>query len=224
MINLSEHDSSAHMLDAVERHQRLCRQTPYGEKFEMAIQPFYNELKTKNNNRKNAENERMSAYDIVRLNDLIMDDLLRKVYNRSQEYDRSTPGANTLTLLFAGGKLSPILSMPYDKEPNEAYIIAQKLENLGNSHVLYPIAAEIYQSVTTCHAGLKKMEDAIRIQATTWAEEEMAKIALCRQYEKNYHNASIEYNKYFAEKLFPVIKGTVKREVAESPVMAETSK
>lgn len=223
MTNLSEHDSSAHVLDAVERHQRLCRQTPNGSKFETAIQVAYNGLKTKYNSRKEAVQERMMTYDMIRFNDLSLDDVLRKVHGRAKEFDRAHPGANVLVLLFAEGKITPLFTMPYDKEPLEAMLVAQKIESLGTNHELYPLVEEIRKGVEACLQGLKELELAVSKQSIAWADEEIAKITVCRQYENNYLSAATEFGRNFAEKLFPNLTSNVKKEALETSNISENA-
>lgn len=215
MVTLKESDSAAFMLDATDRHAHLCRQTPKGATYETNVAPAYNELKAKNDARILAEKETSKSLDLVRLADRTMDDIMRKLHNRSAEHDRDNPGAKTLTQLFPEGKLLEVTNLPYEKETDFCLVIAQKIETFGSSHALYPFVAQIQQQAQTCKAAIEGHKASIKTEAAAWADEQIAKFALMRQYNNNYYLAATDFDKAFAESLFPNIRSGKKDDKTE---------
>ena len=205
MQNLHQRDSVARHLDAAERHIQLCRQNKYGEKFITNIQQAKDDLQTKQDVLKKALQDKTMAMDNIRLCDMLLDDIIRKLHGRAKEYDRDVPGQNVRMLLFPGGRLTPVISMPLNDEPNEAEQIAGKIESLGSDNPLLPIAMEIREAVEKCRQAAKEYTNSLQTISGMQTEAEIAKVALGRQYANNYFQAASEYGKNYAERLFPEI-------------------
>jgi len=210
MTSLFDRDSVSKVLDATERFIRLCQQNPDADKFEKAILSSYNNLLTKSQQLIEADKECTAAYDRVRLCDLILDDVLRKVHTSAKEYDREHPGSNTLPLLFAQGNLTPVITMPMEDEPDEASRISQKLNSFGSQHLLFVLAGEIDTAVKASRNALNAQDEATKAYYLMRTTVEITKSAVIRQYNGLYHRAASEVDSNFAERLFPQLSSMAK--------------
>lgn len=211
MIRLSENDSVPRVEDGAERHMRLCNQTPNAEKYKAAILPHYNDFEEKIAKLRATEKEVSFAQDTVWLYDGALDNTLRDLGGRAKEFDRNNPGSNTAILLFPGGNISSIVTMPDKEEPDAAHSIAQKVVALGESHELYPYAAKIESAVADCRTALAQQVTAIQNQGDAKTALSISKVALVRQYNANYFVAASDVDKAFAEKLFPRLRPNKKK-------------
>lgn len=211
MIRLSENDSVPRVEDATERHIRLCNQTPNAEKYKAVIEPLYSDFEGKKAKLKETQKEVSYAQDTVWLYDGALDNSLRDLSGRAKEYDRNNPGSNTAVLLFPGGNVSSIVTMPDKDEPDAAHGIAQKVIALGESHELYPYAAKIENAVANCRTALAQQIAAIQNQGDAKTALSISKITLVRQYNANYFAAANDVDKSFAEKLFPRLRPNKKK-------------
>jgi hypothetical protein len=211
MVRLSENDSNPRVKDATERHMRLCNQNPKAEKYKQLIQSCYNDFEVKRIKLEEAQKDVNSAQDIVWLFDGVLDNLLRNLNGRAKEYDRNNLGSSTVVMLFPGGNITSVTTLPDKEEPDAAHAIAQKVIALGDTHELYPFAAKIEEAVTNCRSALAQQVKAIQNMGDAKTALNISKIALVRQYNANYFVAAGDINKEFAEKLFPQLRPAQKK-------------
>lgn len=216
MVRLSEDDSPAKVLDATERHMRLCSQIVGGEKYRLLVHPFYNDMVLVKNESETLSKAVIAAQDSLTLFDSIIDDLLRDTQGRAKEYDRAHPGSNLLTMIFPNGVITPIINMNNHDEPATVQGIILKIRSLGEQHPLYPLAAQLDKGVADCLQSIKKEEDAIEADGTGLTKLTLAKIKLVRQYNANYFIAGTDVDKNFAEKLFPKLRPGGKKDDNDS--------
>jgi hypothetical protein len=145
------------------------------------------------------------AMDYIRLCDMLLDDIMRKLHGRAKEYDRVMPGKNARMLLFPKGRLTPVVSMPLNDEPDEAEQIASKIESMGEENSLYPLAAEIREAVEKCRQAAKDYASILDTISGIRTAVDLVKVNLSRQYASNYFQAAAEFGKNYAEQLFPEI-------------------
>lgn len=200
---LYQRDSAAFMLNAIRRHQRLCRTHPSGNVFITSIQPFADTLKSKADLYEVAVNGAQNAGDDVLLADNDLDNTVRNVFDDCRKYDRSHSEGQVLGKIFKDGTFSEIVRMPYKDEPNEVEKIAVKIESLGNAHQLYPLAALLRASVAKVRTAIEAHKTAIRESGATAAELEISKADAVRAYEANYLDARKTLGRANAERLFP---------------------
>ena len=211
MVQLQEDDSAPRVEDATERHISLCGQVKGGEKYPPIINPTFNTFGTRRTELKQAAKNLRVSRDSVKLQDTILDDTLRNLHGRTKEYDRDNTGSNTNTFIFPDGNISGIVTLPNDVEPDAAHAIAQKVIALGETHTLYPYAAQIEAQITKCREALKKEQDMITAEGDARTALTIAKVLLVRQYNANYFIAASDVDKSFAEKLFPKLRPSKKK-------------
>lgn len=199
-------DSAAFMLNAIRRHQRLCRKNPSGAVFIQTIQPTATALEQRVNVLVQATLARQDAYDDVLLADLDLDNGIRDVFDASKTYERQHNGEALVNKLFSNGGFSDIVRMPYADEPNAADAIAAKIESLGNNHPIYPMAATLRQTAEAVRKAIEVHKDAIRNEKAAEAELEIAKADTIRAYEVNYLDARIKLGSNNANRLFPALR------------------
>lgn len=224
MIRLSEDDSVPRVEDACERHMRLCKQVPGADKYRVSILPLLNDFKSKKIALEDAGKEVNAAQDMVWLSDYILDDCLRNLHGRSKEFDRSNPGSNTLTLLFPNGNITAVITMSDKDEPDAAHAIAQKVQSLGDTHVLAPYAAEIETAIGNCRIALAQQETAIRAEGEAKTALTISKVNLVRQYNAVYFKVAGDVDKNYAEKLFPQLRSKKKNDQDDSSATQTDSK
>lgn len=205
---LYNYHSAGKCMNATSRHMRLCRQIPGAAKYELAIMPYHTELKSKDEALEAANEDISAAHDTVNLRDTLLDELLIKINHRCEDYDNEHPGSFTRTTLFPNGNYSEITGMNKYKEPGKALEIAEKIVSFGETHPIYPFAAEIKTAVAASDKSVNDEENAVKAAALAKANMEIAKLALIRKYNGNYYTAADEGGKAFAESLFPDLGGT----------------
>jgi hypothetical protein len=183
----------------------LCSQTPNATKYLNLIKPFYDDFELQWDSYKTAVKATRFALDLIKLKNGNLDDDLRDVMGRAKEFDRKNPGANIADMLFPDG-LSVVVAMPDKKEPLEAAAISTKLISLGTTHVLYPFAATIDAAITACDNSFENMLAATKAEGNALTALVIAKLKLIKQYNQNYFIAAGDYDKAYAEKLFPDIR------------------
>ncbi len=221
MVRLTEKDSVPRVADATERHIRLCNQTPGGEKYKAAIELHYSDFKEKKAKLDEMQKEVNFAQDIIWLKDGVLDNTLRNIGGRAREYDRNHPGNNTLNLLFPGGGVTSVVTLPDKEEPDAAHSIAQKIIALGEQHELYSFAAKIEEEVAECRTALAQQVTALQNLGDAKTALAISKMALVRQYNANYFTAASDVNKEFAEKLFPRLRPNKRKKNNTEPDIEE---
>lgn len=205
MLQLTEKDSFPFVEDCTDRHVRLCAQTIGGEKYAAKIKVPYDNLNSKLVNRKAASKNVSAAGDVIWLHNEELNNVIRKVQGRAKEYDKQHLGANTTIFLLPDGNITPIIELKVEEKPVKVNAISLKLVSLGNTHTLFPLAAEVDLAVNNLTDKLKLREDAKTLYSAANTEAYVAKVALVNQYNANYFDAAHDVNKEYAEKLFPHI-------------------
>lgn len=208
---LYDYHSTSKCLNATQRHSRLCNKVPGAGKYEQIIAPVYAELKTKDDELETAEDNTLTAKDMVRLNDTLLDALLVKVHHRCAEYDNQNIGSFTLKTLFPNGNFAEITQVNMYKEPDKALEIAEKITAMGTTHALYPLAAELKEAVQRSKKAFLDEEAAITAAGLAKSNVDLAKLRLIRRYNSNYYQAADEGGKAFAERLFPDLSSSDKK-------------
>jgi hypothetical protein len=211
MYRLSENDSANRVKDAVERHMRLCTQNRNTEKYKTSIQPIYDDFGEKLKQLEAMQKEVNFAQDLVWLFDEALDNVLRDLNGRAKEFDRNNHGNNTANLLFPGGNITSIVTLPDKEEPDAAQGIAQKVMALGASHELNPFAAKIGEAVANCRTALAQQLTAFQNLGNAKTALSISKFALVRQYNASYFVAANDVDKVFAEKLYPRLRPAKKK-------------
>lgn len=212
MYHLTDNDSFPFVKDAAERHVRLCFQNIGGEKYATAMEAPLAALVAKIDTRELARQAFSRTGDTAWLADRMLDDLIRKLLGRAKEYDTAHPGSHTQQLLFPGGNITELINEPLEVEPGKANQVSLKIKTLGSTHPLYPIAAEMDAAVDNVNAKLKLRDDAQKVYDEADAAAEVAKVAVAKQYNNNYHTAASDVDKYYAEKLFPRLRPKSKKD------------
>lgn len=209
---LYDYHSTPKCINASKRSMRLCRQNPGGEKYEQAQLAAHNDLVAKNKAWENAVENSQAAKDKVRLCDRILDNLLIKLNHACADYDKTNTGSFTRTTLFPNGNYEPITSMNIYKEPAKASEMALKIETFGNTHELFPYAAQINKAVENSNKAISEEAAAINAESSARAAVEISKLQLIRKYNSAYHQAADEGGTNFAECLFPDLGSSPKKD------------
>lgn len=205
MFQLTDKDSFPFVDDSVDRHVRLCAQIVGGDKYSAAINVPYDNLIGKLDARKKARRNVSGAIDIIELHNDAVNSVIRKVQGRAKEFDSANLGAKTAVFLLPNGNITPVIEEKTKDKPEKAHEIALKISSLGNTHTLFPLAAELDEAANALTAKLKLKGDAEKAYLTANTEAYVAKVALVKQYNANYFDAAHDVSKEYAEKLFPRI-------------------
>ncbi len=219
---LYQRDSASFMLDAIRRHQRLCRKSKSGESLIQAIQSPADNLKAKFNLELQAQDSRQDFYDDVLYLDTDLDNVIRDTFEACKSFDRNNAGSSLLNRIFEDGTFSNIIRLPYAAEPNAAEKLAVKIESLGDTHQLYPFAARIRTAAQNVLKALQQLNEAIRKEKTAEAETQIAKMDLIRAYEINYLDARRQLGATGADRLFPVLPAR-NNDTANEEVVTESN-
>jgi hypothetical protein len=196
-------DASRKHLSATRRHIRLCRQFNGTQFLVDQIQLPYSALVDKQDATLKKEEQREDRYDDLLIADNHLDDLVRLVFRRCEEHDRTMPTESVMPRVFPEGKFGHIVNMNMQQQPDTVESLAMRIEDLGKEHTLFPLAAELRKQVANSRKAIKTYEEAVKQLKTADAEEEIAKATLRRQYENNYLDARKQLGKIRAERLFP---------------------
>jgi hypothetical protein len=195
--------SVAKMLKIVKRHFRLSKQVFNDTALAAQMQPAVETLKGKMALLEEKTEAQENAYDDLVLADRLADDIVRDVFGQCAMFDRNNPGSNLLNTIFPDGTYGDIVRMEYTHEVVEMKNIATRLQNLGETHELYPWAAQLLEKAGGVEQAMLSLNTAIKDEAVAMGEIRIAKEELVRKYEVNYLDARKKYGKTNAEKLFP---------------------
>lgn len=209
------HSTNVH-LNIVKRHIRLARQFKGAEELVTAIEPFYNDLATKNANTLNATDETECKRDLLAFADVSLDDKVRDLHEASKKYDRDHPGIPVTTLLFPEG-LSPVIYAPAETEPTLVEKLILGVQSLGEGHPLALLTSSLQDAINNSKTAINELKAAITAQKMAEGLEAIARVNLTRQYEQNIYAASSKFWKAFANRLFPAIKQNGKNESDNEP-------
>lgn len=203
MFQLTEKDSFPFVEDSADRHSRLCAQTVGGDKYAAKIKGPYDNLILKLAIRKAANKNVSASGDVIWLYNEALNNVIRKVQGRAKEYDKQNLGANTTTFLFTDGNITPLIELKVEIKPEKVHALSFKLNSLGSTHTLFPLAKEVDEAVDNLSAKLKLREDAKDVYSAANTDAYVAKVALVNQYNANFFDAAHDVNKEYAERLFP---------------------
>jgi hypothetical protein len=211
---LRDNQSTQTHLNAVRRHMRLCGLQKGAGPLVAAIEPAYKDLIEKHMSATLKVQQREDALDTVILLDADLDNEVRTAFERCNQHDRENQGPPVLATIFPEGKFSVITSVNRNQEPDVVEKLAVRLESLGNGHPLFGLAAGLKQRADASRQAITALYLAITEQKKSEAEEEIAQLALRRQYEINYLEARRTLGRDTAERLFPKLSS---RPAAEDP-------
>ncbi len=220
---LHDHDSVDFHINTARRHVRFCRQIKGGDKYATNIDPAYQELIHKKAVTVSEREKRQDTYDDLQRFDTALDNMVRTVFEKCVQFDREHITEIVLKKIFPDEKYSHIIRLPYRDEPTEVEKIAIRIESLGASHALYPLAAELREKVNQSRNAIDMYYEAIRQQKRAEAEQEIAAAQLRRIYEINYLEARKDLGKENAEQLFPQTSASVKYEMEPPPPAPATN-
>jgi hypothetical protein len=182
------------------------------------IMPAYELLREKDQGLKEAKVIREDRYDDMLMADNLLDDSIRNLFRRCEEYDRTHPGEMLLLQVFPDGKFSQIVNMNREQEPAAAEKLAMRLENLGEKHALYASAKELRTWINASQKAIRAYQESAQVLKMAVTECEIACAALRQQYENNYLDARRQLGKVLAERLFPTInvRGKAKKTSVEA--------
>lgn len=197
-------DSTAMHLKMARRHIRLCGQVKGAGKFAEQILPVWKNLKESEKKKESASEIRDDAYDDVVLKDIELDNMVRTVFERTRQYDRDNT-TRYLDLLFPARGFSDIIRMHMSKEPQEVGKLLLKIEKLEDGHGLRELIEPLKTKIENAKAAWAAYEQKIDSLKEMQIDEEMAKLAVRRQYEHNWLDARKEYGVNMADSIFPKI-------------------
>jgi hypothetical protein len=206
MARMLRETQSTHLhLNASRRHGRLCGKVKGAQKFEDAIKPSRDALVQKQNQTGLKTEEKEDGYDDLMLADAELDDAIRTAFEKCMQFNRDNPGQSLLLKIFPDQKYTDVTMASWTKEPDLAEQVAVRFDNLGPTHPLTPVGADLRTKIASSRAAIAAYYEAIRRQKVAEAEEEIAQAELRRQYEANYLDARKEFGREIADKLFPKV-------------------
>ena len=211
MVQLNYEDSTSKVIKATERHLHLCEQNENARTYRDVILPLFQNLRARYEERLQAERAVTFATDNIYLSDSMLDREVRRISLRCKSFDMDNPANPTMDIIFPGGVLSPIVSLPVKEEPDAVEQLLNRLESLGEEHELYPLAQPVYSFIEDCRNAFTNRETLISAANEAKTAEDIAKMAVIRQYNANYFAAAQVVDKFFAERLYPKIKRSVKQ-------------
>ncbi len=102
---------------------------------------------------------------------------------------------------------SDLVRMPLSKEPQEVNKIIVKINQLEDGHELKPLAEFLQEKTDASIAAWNTYQQTIKRLNDIQAAEELAKLAVRRQYEHNWLDARKEFGVSVADSIFPKISG-----------------
>jgi hypothetical protein len=162
------------------------------------------ELEAKKKSKNAALDEQDASFDIIGFKDTLLDNKIRAVASRAKEYDQENPGAQTYTLIFPNNTSDIINAKPEEETVEVAKVVA-RIQSLGETHTLYPLAAALAECVEQVNVAIKTHLDSISLVGKAEAELQIAKANLIRQYLANKFAAELKFGKPVANRLFPII-------------------
>ena len=148
---------------------------------------------------------REDRYDDMLMADNQLDDSVRNLFRRCEEYDRTHPGELVLLQIFPDGKFSQIVNMNREEEPAVVEKLAMRVENLGEKHPLYASAQELRSWINASRKAIRAYQESVQVLKVAETECEIACATLRQQYENNYLDARKLMGKTLAERLFPTL-------------------
>ncbi len=204
---LFERDSTNKHLNATRRHMRFARKIKGGETLVTVIEPYYNNLIAKKEERLAKITLREDANDDLSYADSLLDNAVRNAFRACEKYDREHPDNRALLTVFPSGKFGDLVKLPVQEEPDEVDNVVLRFESLGEDHPLFAEAATLAADVTNSKDAITILNTAIKAVKVAEAEEEMAQANLRRQYENNYLQARSTFGRTVAERIFPKLSG-----------------
>jgi len=190
-------------LRAALRHIRLCNRIYGDNKFSQDITPLYDALKQKHEQYEQAKLDRYFASDTLFMCDTMLDNDIRTAYERCNQYERENKDAFLRDAFFPDGRFGDIIRKTHAKELNLVEQLALKFENLGDTHPLFKLAAELREGINRVNKTTQEYNEAVRKEQRALAEVDIAKEALRKQYAKNYFDAKQEKGRLKADYMFP---------------------
>lgn len=217
-VMIPERRSTEMHLNTAYRHMRLCTQVKGADSLIQPIKKAIDELKAASIKSEEAKTAKEAAYDLVCMQDAILDDEIRTFFDEVKMFDRKNPTGKVMKALFPEESFGKIVNAPLYAEPDEAEKILTRLQSLDEEHSLKKDQEGLQNAITNSRDGLGKYNHLITQWKMAEAEEEIAKANLRRQYEHNYLDAIKLFDKRFAQRLFPNLTRAAKfeSEVAEN--------
>jgi hypothetical protein len=185
------------------RHIRLMRQISGTDEFIAAIEPARAELATRMKTTQSAFENKTSTYDLMVLGSSLLDNKIRNLSDDCSQYDRNNPGRPVYLLVFPDGKISNLLRTKMEDKPTMAASLVKRIEALGPEHPLAVHIASINQGIANLNEAITNNQLAIEQFKSVSTLENIAKLALIKQYELNYLDASKKFGKKYADHFFP---------------------
>jgi hypothetical protein len=202
---LSKRHSTTTCLSVCMRHIRLLRQVKGTEELVAAIDPFRMALLARKKETEIQAENKTVGYDLLVLNDALLDDKVRNLSEGCKQYDRGNPGRPVHDLIFPKGNITSIIRVKMEEEPEEINTLIKRVESLGTDHPIAMHIAFLQSAVDNSKKVIADYKAAIDTLKLAEALEEIAKTNLIRQYELNYYDALKKFGKIYANRLFPTI-------------------
>jgi hypothetical protein len=199
---LYPYESSSFYLRTGRRHVRLCGRVNGTGKYAAMIQPVLDALAEKEKERMIATCLSEDAYDDVVLCDADLDNAVRTTFEKIKQYDREHTTA-FIKLFFPANGFSKIVKMPFSKEAQEVKNIVIKLDGLEDGHELKSLSGYLLQKVEASFEAWDNYGKSLLRIKELRATEEISKLAVRQQYERNWLDARKEFGLAVANSLFP---------------------
>jgi hypothetical protein len=170
-----------------------------------AIDPFRVVLLARKNETEIAAENKTAGYDLLVLNDSLLDDKVRNLSEDCKHYDRENPGRPVHSVIFPEGNITSIIRLKMEEEPEGVDKLIKRIEALGANHPISKQIPLLQAAIENSKKVISDYQNAINTLKSVEAMEEIAKTNLIRQYELNYYEALKKFGKIYANRLFPII-------------------
>lgn len=204
------YDSYAKCKNATSRLIRLGNQIPGAGAFTSPLSVPLKALTQKQQIVENLSEEVDFTKDMVILQESVVDNEVRNLFDSCMQHQRSNPGSKVLSAIFPSGKFGDFVSLEAGKKPVEAQNLADRVKTFSNGNGI----AEYSEKLVT---GSKKLSSAIAatgVAATNLSGAvsalDIERENLCRHYENVYLDIRRSLGKDIAEQVFPKLKSKPK--------------
>lgn len=202
---LRDADSSEKHLSVSRRHMRLCRKLKGAEFLIATIEPLHTRLVSTLAAKNQANEAEEDALDDRDACGREAADALRTASERAKQHDRDNLGGNVHAVVFPEGGFSSFINSNGTTSAPSCHLIATRIQSLGATHPLAPLAMELKNHGDTIDAVQTTFGDKLRARKLAEAEDELAQAALRRAYEDNWLDAQKKFGKS-ADRLFPRLR------------------
>jgi hypothetical protein len=217
------YDSYAKCKNATSRLIRLGNQIPGASAFTSPLSAPLKALAQKQLIVENLGEEVDFAKDMVILQESVVDNEVRNLFDSCMQHQRSNPGSKVLSGIFPSGKFGDFISLETGKKPAEAQNLAERVKTFSTGNGI----AEYAEKLAIGSKNLSNTITAVSVADTNLSGAvsalDIERENLCRDYENVYLDIRRSLGKDIAEQVFPKLKSKPKDKAKKPAAGADTT-